>query len=392
MTVPEQLSLAFGLVLAALCWLRRSVLPTGFAVGVTGAFAACMAVQLLHFAGVGLARAPGLSGPFEPRRDWLILAIFAAGLLLFVLQDLARWWKRRQAWATDTSQLIETPVGSTGSALGAIQGFAAAMLFSLVSPWARPLLLGLAALHTLGAGHVRREGVAADMLRCLGLVLALAAGASVAGWLNASSSGLWLGIAIAGVWAAWLVKFWDQQLLEEKPWTEAGALIPVARRLAVVISGFGLALLICGIETDTSATLSSGWTVWLGLLGLLLLMLMQFADAAKKGGALPLVGAIAAGLTAAGPAITILRSNRTMVDPLIAISSMALIAAITMRIPRYERATLHRTALNAMLTGGLPFVVLFQVASQPVTTERIAALAVSALAAILVLGNQRLAA
>lgn len=172
-----------------------------------------------------------------PASIWALLAS-AAALAAMIAQGLAHWRFRKRVSQSDPAKLTE-PIGCpawlfTPVVVAAVVAGACAVL----APQSAlgPLTLSLAALACFNVFHRIGGGAVGDVAMVL-LVAAVVTAAT--GWLPAppateSRLGLvenaLIGMAIGGIYALWLAKFWQQQLLDGQPWTSTGRLIPAARR------------------------------------------------------------------------------------------------------------------------------------------------------------------
>ena len=185
---------------------------------------------------------------------------FAAAALLGLLADLIiRWDKRRRAWEREPWHApgpIAPPkrlyaglvavalLAAVLAAIGRIDALAVAAAF-------------FAALVCYVAGHVcgwRHAGVLGLILSGETIVLLTTA------IIGADASGLAFGSILAAGWLLWIARFWEQQLLDGRPWTTAGRLIAPARTLArlatlLVAAAAGWAY-VCGVPPTLPESIS----------------------------------------------------------------------------------------------------------------------------------------
>ncbi|TWT44292.1 hypothetical protein RAS1_07020 [Phycisphaerae bacterium RAS1] len=186
------------------------------------------------------------------------IALAAAGVavlaLAWVLSLVQREWRRRsQLWMSAPDLLAEPPEPAiqahrTILALCVAAGCAG---LSGGSAALAPIALLLAALAALGVFHLQRRGP--DATGFLGLMLLSAAVVSAdLAWLPRSDLSGARGVLIAGVYMLWLSRFWSQQLLDGRPWTTTGRLVPMARRAAALASPMGFVLILAAVITERS--------------------------------------------------------------------------------------------------------------------------------------------
>ena len=143
---------------------------------------------------------------------------------------------------------------------------------------------------------------AAAVLLVLGIVTAGSA------WILPGWGGALLGCGLAGVYLLWLARFWEQQLLEGRPWTTAGRLIPVTRRAGCATATACLGLAVGVAVSGEAATGQTMWQPAVTLLLCLLLASMLVGEAAKQGSVAAALGACLATVAAVVPAGQVLSS------------------------------------------------------------------------------------
>lgn len=112
-------------------------------------------------------------------------------------------------------------------ACGAVAAALAARFHPLV-----PVAMAIAAFASLGVFHLRQTLAAG--LAGLALI-AFAIVAAAAAWLPATPVGWMFALSIAGAHAAWLSRFWRQQLLGGVAWTTTGRLIPAGAAIGLLL-------------------------------------------------------------------------------------------------------------------------------------------------------------
>lgn len=181
---------------------------------------------------------------------WVMLWAARAALLAVLLTGLWHWRRRRAAWLQNDEERWPRPPRAGPGLVGFV--LAAGLLVSVAGFWApasglTPQCLGFVALACLFLGHrIQKEWVSACGLIWLGQGIVSAALA----WLPAARLNLALGFACVGVYFFGLARFWRRQLHEGRPWTTAGRLAPLVRRLAWVAS--------------VAAFCAALWIVWRG--------------------------------------------------------------------------------------------------------------------------------
>ena len=309
--------------------------------------------------------------------DWAVLIVVVAVLALVVGSEMLDWHRRRQAWNADMT-LLER--GTTRIDFGfMVAALATTLLVALPTQYLplAPIAFALGALAVAGWAHMRETGWAADLLLPVGMALGvMAAGLVVPGWMDDSLAGWRLGLVVAGGWAAWLARVWEQQLLDGRPWTSAGRLIPTARRLALAGS-LGVAALSVASAIAASPVPQAPWLNAITVLGLVYLMLTQLAESGGKGGSVALIGALFAALGLSAAAGDLLANFGIVVDSLLLTAIVGLGVALLLGVPRYGAARKNPGLLVAALCGILPLVVLFCVASEMPSIPRLIALAIA---------------
>ena len=301
-------------------------------------------------------------GWFETHRTGITLAMVVvalAALLAVLASVLVHWAYRRRVWIEDPRRLMDPPARHIGLHRLIVGGCGLVGLGGVLLPTAglTPVALALSALACLTVGHRRRS----DAMGELGIVL-LALGIVTAGsaWILPGWGGALLGCALAGVYLLWLARFWEQQLLEGRPWTTAGRLIPVARRLgcAAAPACFGLAA-----ATALSAGTPTGQTVWRPVVAAVLCLLlasMLTRDATTHGSVAAAVGACLAAVAAVVPAGQVLAvAARVNVAAVTLVAMMGLLLAVrTAATAAPERCRATFTGFSGAAVPAVAFLAL----------------------------------
>jgi len=332
------------LLVAVLTWVFRG---GPWAVYPVAALLVCLLVVLLPSdEGVTHATAVGV-------------AMNGIGLALVVVvigTVVVRWWRRRGLWLQDPQRLAEPPPsGDTLFAslvgISVLLGVAGVVLREAALT---PTAVLLAALTCLIIAHLRTWLIAGE----IGLLL-VAEGivtASMA-WLRPGWSGALFGVSLSGIYLLWLARFWEQQLKERRPWTTAGRLTPIARRLAYAACVGAVALAGGGISTGDFQT----QPIWIAAVTVLLLLgamswLVRDSDEHRRPHAA--FAACLVVLAAGGPAGRLLSDVLGVaVSPVILIAAGALLLAL--RVALTPRTPPTAAAYNAYLGGVLPVIALF---------------------------------
>lgn len=186
-----------------------------------------------------------------------ICGLALASLALGLGPSLAHWRLRRRVWLSEPERLLEPPPATPGCNLLSV---AAALGAAVLAPLVSPSTVALVALFVaLIAVFVVTHRSWSRLTACVALVLVaewtvLAAGTWLPGFgLNAA-----FGVALAGVYFAWLARFWRQQLLHGRAWTTTGRLIPFAGAAAAACALLLAALV--GMRTiERHAWQPAGW-------------------------------------------------------------------------------------------------------------------------------------
>lgn len=228
-----------------------------------------------------------------------------AALLLGLGPSLAHWRVRRRVWLSDPARLLDPPPATPACNLLSV---AAAVVVALGAALVGPSTLVLLALFVaLIAVFVITHRAWSALTAGLAMIM-------VAEWI-VLAAGTWLphfglnavfGAALAGVYFAWLTRFWRQQLLHGRAWTTTGRLIPLAGAAAAACALL-LAGLVAARAIDRDAWRPAGWDwFWIILTivlaaGLARRLAARPAEAARGGAAAGLVrlsAALAAGAAA----------------------------------------------------------------------------------------------
>lgn len=261
--VPIAAAVVLGIV-------RRLATPLPTALLIVTAFAAAWTSLMIPTAIWGADIPQHMRFPMQPGW-WTWTFNFQAQLsviLVFgaIIQDRYFRKRRANAWPDRLDLLIEPysrwpgyiQVEATLAALVLVLG-----VFQIIRParpgWELPvatcasaLAAGIACLYMT---HRRWSGNTALLgLTLLSLAYAAAA-CAIGSLLPAESDGLEYAVRIPvtlnavlfGLWIAiahwlWLVRFWDQQLLDGVPWTTAGRMIPCARTTALYLSALAVVI------------------------------------------------------------------------------------------------------------------------------------------------------
>lgn len=207
-------------------------------------------------------------------REWRLLALAAFALILAVGAALSDWRLRGLAWRTDVRKLLDPPPRRLAimAAAAAFAGLTALDALLALPHWSAPISLLLVSVAMFIAGHMSgRPLFLAYAMSLLGGTIALGGLAWSGGF-----GGLATGSVIGAGFLLWLARFWQQQLLNDTPWTTAGRAIPAARRTAQAMSLVAL--------LSTAAAVPTLPSVGAGLLAaVLLLMALYFTrDAGER--------------------------------------------------------------------------------------------------------------
>ncbi len=197
-----------------------------------------------------------------------LLAAGLAALLLALATVLCDWRRRVRIWHATPERLAEQPPDRRrvfGLVVAATIGVGLAGLF-VPNATLTPIGVLLAAYACLVAGHCRRSNLIGGV--GLGLVAEALTLMAVA-WLPESPARGPLGLALAGLLMLWLARFWSQQLNDGRPWTTAGRLIPVARRVSVALVGVQIVWALTWLLSIAQPPTMGGWPIAATLLTLL---------------------------------------------------------------------------------------------------------------------------
>jgi hypothetical protein len=296
-------------------------------------------------------------------------------LVMVVGVALLRWWRRRRLWLQDPHHLVElSPPSSTlfVSLVGVslLVGMAGVLLREAAFT---PTAVLLAALTCLTIGHLRTwlaVGEIGLILVAVGIVTASMA------WLVPGWSGALFGLGLSGMYLLWLARFWDQQLNDGVPWTTAGRLIPIARRLAYGACA-GAAGLAGGSFGAGEFQLQPLWLSAVTLVLLLGTMSLLVRDSYEHRWP---EAAFAACLVTAAATIPgcrlLLAIVGTPVSPVIALAVGVLLLALRVAVaPRTPPAA---AVYNACIGGVLPVIVLFTLILRGLDGQTAAALVLAA--------------
>lgn len=289
---------------------------------------------------------------------WAFVAAVGA-LAAMICHGLAHWRFRLSVWHSDPARLAE-PIGRPTALFACVVAAAVAGgLIAILEPGSRLAAptLAFAALACFNVFHRVGGGPAGDvgMILLCGGVVTLATG-----WLPASKGLIWsyalIGVATAGLYANWLGNFWQQQLLDGRPWTSTGRLIPAAKRcaLAAAIGSAVIAMCIFQLQLADAGTFAAASGALLTLL--LSLRLLRDPDAGE-GAVGKFCGwpALAACTVLIGDVIDGDTDSARLWMPLIALAGLS--AAIHRgRSRRADDGS--TTADNCWINGFLPVMIL----------------------------------
>ncbi|MEP0845889.1 MAG: hypothetical protein HRF50_03600 [Phycisphaerae bacterium] len=238
----------------------------------------------------------------QPLREALspaaALVVALAMLAAALAPAVARWLFRRRAWLSNPYTLLE-PAAELRWLRVANRVAAFGFLAFGILTWEHPLtpvtvwIASLASFVIAHRGDDPASAAAALALLALGTALAPVA------WVGGGSAVLMTGVAMAGLWLLWLARFWRQQLLDERAWTTAGRLIPIARFAACLVAPVGLVIALGALDANAI----SAAPLFTALAGLthVGLALYLFRDARDEGGAAARAAACVAALAGSVP-------------------------------------------------------------------------------------------
>ena len=295
--------------------------------------------------------------------SWAFVAALTA-LLAMLCHGLAHWRFRLSVWHNDPRRLSE-PIGRPATLFSAVVVAAvAAGLIAILEPGSRLAAptLAFAALACFNVFHRVGGGPVGDV----GMILLCSAVVTLAtGWLPIARSSesdrlIWsyalIGVATTGLYAKWLGNFWQQQLLDGRPWTSTGRLIPAASRcaLAAAIGSAVIAMCIFRLQLADAGTFSAA----VGALLTLLLALGLLRDPDPGEGAMGKFcawPALAASTVLIGDVIDGDTDSARLWMPLIALAGLS--AAIHRRRSRMSDDE-SATADHCWINGFLPVMIL----------------------------------
>lgn len=322
----------------------------------------------------------------------IALVLGLLGLFLAWLPVWRHWQYRRRAWLENPERLLDPPPRPPVNVAGTlICGLLVTGLGALLV--AEPLLPPALFLASLGCFTVMHQ-TTWPSAGYLGMVLIslmlISAGAA---YLVPSPTGGLLGASVAGVWMLWASRFWYQQLLENRPWTTTGRLIPLCRTMGRSLAALTLVIVV-GLwllahqpmpNLSREVVFGGRWLVGLVLATLVLLSLMLVRDGADQrraasGFAACLAGGAAAGVfpmlfdwgqrpllplgILAGGGVTLIIAARARLAQVsgfqaIAYNVLLTLAAVVMLIIVLLRpAGLGEITLNAWVGVGIAFAAL----------------------------------
>jgi hypothetical protein len=325
-------------------------------------------------AGIAMIGTAGAAEWVNRQQSWLapvaLLAAFAVGITLFV-HGLAHW-RVRSRHGLEEPERLSAPIGRPRARFAA--AFAVSiivgMLFTFMvrSPLA-PLACAAAALSCFTVAHRRGPRAAGDagmLLTLLTVTTIVTSWLSMGGGVAARPDQTILlagaGVALGGLHALWLARFWRQQLHDGVAWTTAGRLIPTARRIAQAAS-VGSAILIGA--SLLLARPGFSWTALAAGLLVMLLALRLLRDTATHGPSEP------SGAYCAWPAVAVaglLLGRLTGIDGagLVVLGLVCVLAALRYSdLPEDPRQIAHTAWLSAILPVGLLYLGMLQIESSP---------------------------
>ena len=347
---PPALQVVLGMLLVAaggLYFWRRDALARHAAIA--------LAVLLL----VSTARAlPAALGTRAVPSAFALLLAGGVSLAVAIATILADWRLRTHLSRTAPEGLAAPPpkhrhASTLVVVLGVLVGVGGLLRSDAVTT---PVAVGLAAIAVSAVGHRRRSNALGE----LGVALTAATAYTVpgAGLPRSAANGLF-GCALAGVWMLWLARFWHQQLNQEKPWTTAGRLIPLARQLSHTLAG--AEVLMAGLLIVLPATPRDPHP-WLALVTLLFMLLhwtMLVRDAAVRHAPASALAACAVLVAALSPAHFLAASYGVPLTPELLLTLAAL--ALALRVSRRGESPAAAYAYNAYLGGLLPLAMFYDI-------------------------------
>ncbi len=325
------------------------VLVAGFYFWRPGAFSRQAGLALVA-ALVWLALPKGLVESCRNSLAWALLALGSLALVSVLLTILADWRRRCRIWLAEPHRLIEPPPGHTWLAAwvvsaGVVVGLAAVRLCDAS---VTPLAVVFAALAVLVTGHWRGSAALGE----LGLILVCESIVTgVLAWLPTAPAGGLLGMAVAGGYMLWLARFWNQQLQDGRPWTTAGRLIPIARRLSYAVAAGQAFFVALWLFSDPGGRIGSDWQWHASAICMLLHAWMLLKDSLEADEVAGAAAGCLALATAMLPVRQIAAANGLVLPPasLLALTSLLLAWASARR--RQVRAA---WVYNAYIGGLLP--------------------------------------
>lgn len=285
-----------------------------------------------------------------------VILLAAAVSLAIVLGGVLLDWRRRARVPMAEPQLLLQPPArhrrAYALALVLCVGVGAGAVL-VGSSLLTPLALGLAALAVLGVGHRWRSNAIGELGLVLMAGVVVSAGAA---WLPGGVAGEVLGWTLASLWLQWLARFWHQQLDEGRPWTSAGRLIPLARRLSYVAAAGAFVWVVSWVVPGLRGTLAGGWAAIPCALLLLLLASMLVRDARRQGSGVAALGAV---LAATGGVVALQQFvvGRGWTLPWsLWIAFATMLIAVRTRSP--QRDTPVEATFNAFIGGVAPMAAL----------------------------------
>jgi len=368
----------------AACHANRQRVDTASRLVLTWAAAVCF---LAAAAVSGIVIAP-LTDRLATQRAAIAVALLTVAivsLLLALATIIVHWSQRRRTWLTEPQRLTDLPPRHPLLLSGTVGAGVIVAVGGVLWPTAGvvPLALLVAALAVLTVGHRGRSGPIGKLgLLLVGLAITTAGSA----WIMHGWDGALLGCALAGVYFRWLAGFWDQQLLEGRPWTTAGRLIPAARRLAelaaTACAGFALAAYL--------APDSMGGAVWRPCVSLLICLLLArglLSDSDAPDNRSAAAGAVLAFLAATVPARQIINQLvETDVELIMLLATAGFL--VTLRTALRPVQPPFRAVLNAGVGGALPAAALLAPVFLGINAQTLTAASLGVAAALVTLGGR----
>lgn len=314
------------------------------------------ALAVLIAASSGMAQRLHLALP--DAMIWALAAALAA-LTAMICHGLAHWRFRLSVWHSDPARLTETISRPTALVAGVVVAAVGAGLVAVLEPGSRLAAptLAFGALACFNVFHRVGGGPVGDV----GMILLCSAVVTLAtGWLPEAKGLIWsyalIGVATAGLYARWLGHFWKQQLLDGRPWTSTGRLIPAAGRCALAAAIGSAVIIMCIIRLPSAD--AGTFSAAVGGLLTLLLSIGLLRDPSRRHAVVRKFcawPALAASMVLIGDVLEGNTDSARLWMPLIALAGLsAAIHRRRSRVPDDEIAS----ADNCWINGFLPVMIL----------------------------------